>query len=45
MSAIKISASASIDQQTWHEVEAVLKCHAFTISDAFRFDADAHRYQ
>ena len=36
MSDIKISASASIDQETWDEVEAVLKCHAFTISDAFR---------
>ena len=36
MSDIKISATASIDQQTWDEVEAVLKCHAFTISDAFR---------
>ena len=36
MSDIKISASASIDQQRWDEVEAVLKSHAFTISDAFR---------
>ena len=36
MSDIKISATASIDRQTWDEVEAVLKCHAFTISDAFR---------
>ncbi|MCE2499266.1 MAG: type II toxin-antitoxin system RelB/DinJ family antitoxin [Dehalococcoidia bacterium] len=36
MSGIKISNSASIDQQTWDAVEAVLKSHAFTISDAFR---------
>ena len=36
MSDIKISASASIDRQTWDEVAAVLKCHAFTVSDAFR---------
>ena len=36
MSDIKISASTSIDQQTWDEVKAVLKCHAFNVSDAFR---------
>lgn len=36
MSDVKISASASIDRQTWDEVKAVLKCHEFNISDAFR---------
>ena len=36
MSDIKITASASIDQQTWDDVVAVLKCHDFTVSDAFR---------
>lgn len=36
MSDIKISASATIDQQMWDEVKAVLRCHAFTVSDAFR---------
>ena len=36
MSDVKITASASIDQQTWDEVVAVLKCHDFTVSDAFR---------
>ena len=36
MSDVKITASASIDQQTWDEVAAVLKCHDFTVSDAFR---------
>lgn len=36
MSDVKISATASIDRQTWDKVQAVLECHAFTISDAFR---------
>ena len=36
MSDVKISATATIDPQTWDEVKAVLKCHAFTVSDAFR---------
>ena len=34
MSDIKISASASIDQQKWDAVAAALKCHYLTISDA-----------
>ena len=34
MSDIKISASASIDRETWNEVAAVLECHYLTISDA-----------
>ena len=36
MSDVEVKATASIDRETWDEVEAVLKCHAFTISDAFR---------
>ena len=36
MSDVKVRATASIDRETWDEVKAVLKCHAFTISDAFR---------
>ena len=35
MSDIKISASATIDQQTWDEVKAVLDCHFLSPSDAF----------
>ena len=34
MSDIKISASATIDQQTWDEVKAVLDCHFLSVSDA-----------
>ena len=34
MSDIKISASATVDQQTWDEVKAVLDGHYITISDA-----------
>lgn len=36
MSEVKISATASIDRQTWEKVEAVLEKHCFTVSDAFR---------
>ena len=36
MNDVKINATATIDPQTWDEVKAVLKCHAFTVSDAFR---------
>ena len=35
MSDVKISATASIDRQTWDKVQAVLECHYLTISDAF----------
>ncbi len=34
MSAIKVSASADIDRQTWNEVVAVLDSHCLTISEA-----------
>ncbi len=34
MSDVKISATASIDQETLEKVEAVLECHYLTISDA-----------
>ena len=34
MSDVKISTTASIDRQTWDKVQAVLKCHYLTISDA-----------
>lgn len=34
MSDIKISANASIDQQTWDEAKAVLDCHFLSVSDA-----------
>lgn len=34
MSEVKISATASIDRQTWDKVQAVLECHYLTISDA-----------
>ena len=34
MSDVKISATASIDRQTWDQVQAVLECHYLTISDA-----------
>ncbi len=34
MSEVKISASASVDRQTWEKVQAVLECHYLTISDA-----------
>ena len=33
MSEVKISATASIDRQTWDKVQAVLECHYLTISD------------
>ena len=36
MSDAEISATASTDRKTRDEVEAVLKCHAFTISGALR---------
>ena len=36
MSDVEVKATASIDRETWDKVQAVLECHAFTISDAFR---------
>ena len=33
---IVINATAEVDPQVWEEVKAVLKCHDFTVSDAFR---------
>lgn len=34
MSDVEVKATASIDRETWDEVEAVLECHYLTISDA-----------
>ncbi len=33
---IVVKATAEVDPQVWKDVQAVLKCHDFTISDAFR---------
>ena len=33
---IVINATAEVDPQVWEQVKAVLKCHDFTVSDAFR---------
>ena len=33
---ITVKATADVDPQVWEDVKAVLKCHDFTVSDAFR---------